>query len=81
MQTEKLTQSEKSSHLIKVSPKGKPAFFIPVIDVRDGEDQRNAAKSLLKASNMNRGSQYIKPTYTLFGENYNTNYSKTQEQA
>lgn len=68
-----LRQEDRYSHLIKITPKSnKRSFFIPVIDVRDGEEQREAAKNMLKASNILRGSKYLKPTYTMFGENYNS---------
>lgn len=60
------------SHVIKVTKPNKEVFFIPVVDARDGEEQREAIRNSLKTDNKRRGSAYMKPTYTnVFGDSYN----------
>ena len=61
------------SHVIKVKTHNNTdPFYIPVVDVRDGEEQRILANQILKESNKSRGSAYMKPSFTgIFGESYN----------
>lgn len=61
------------SHVIKVTPVTNPTFYIPVVDVRDGDEQRDLAIGMIKENNRNKGSKYMKPTITgLLGESYNS---------
>lgn len=64
---EYITQEYLQSYLIKVTKAGSTAFYVPVIDVRDGEDQRKAVKELLKSANQ---SKFIKPKYNFLGQKY-----------
>ena len=72
-QTEVKEIKDKSlkSYVIKVTPvNGKP-IHIPVIDVRDGPEQRKNAIAMLKESNKTKPSKYMKPTDSFMGGNYN----------
>ena len=65
--TKEILKSEgKLSHLIKVVNNLGFTFHIPVVDVRDGENERAAAKNLLKS----RGSKYMKPSFAAYGDSY-----------
>jgi len=54
------------SYAYKVTKPYRLPFYVPVIDVRDGEPQRRLAKSFLKNSNAQRGSRYIPTNYQNF---------------
>ena len=56
----------KFSYAYKVTKPYRLPFYVPVIDVRDGEPQRRLAKSFLKNSNTQRGSRYIPTNYQNF---------------
>lgn len=66
--TEVISDPSLRSHVIKVTPVSKPAFYIPVVDVRDGEEQRESANRMIKA---NASSKYMKPSYSVVGPSYN----------
>lgn len=61
------------SYIIKVKTQNNTdPFYIPVIDVRDGDEQRTLANEILKGSNRSKGSSFMKPSFTgIFGESYN----------
>jgi hypothetical protein len=69
MSKEKLTKVEyvsdpelEYSYAIKVTRPYRVPFYVPVVDVKDGENQRKIANSILKASNYFKGSKYIRRT-------------------
>jgi len=65
--TKEILKSEgKLSHLIKVVNNLGFTFHIPVVDVRDGQNERLTAKSLLKS----RGSKFMKPSFSTCGDSY-----------
>lgn len=66
MTIEILKTERKHSHLIKVTNNSGLTFHIPVIDVRDGNDERKIAKSFLK----NKGSKFMRPSYAAYGDSY-----------
>ena len=39
---EVLSQENMNSHVLKITPEFQSAFYVPVIDVRDGDTQRKA---------------------------------------
>lgn len=51
------------SYAYKVTKPYRTPFYVPVVDVRDGENQRLIANSILKASNANKGSKFIKRNF------------------
>ena len=51
------------SYAYKVTRPYRLPFYVPVIDVRDGASQRALAYSILKASNSNKGSKFIKRNF------------------
>lgn len=75
-EVEHLKSPELKSHLIRVTKVGEKPFHIPVIDVRDGEDQRENAKAFLKTANYHKGSKYMKPSYSVIGLTYNDSTKK-----
>ena len=66
-----LQDPSRLSYVIKVTPVNSTPFFIPVVDVRDGEEQREAVKNTLKTHNRTVGSKYIQRKFTFLGEMYN----------
>lgn len=66
----RLTVEGKYSHRIQVETH-MDKFTIPVVDVRDGEKERKAAKAIIKSSNISKGSKYITPSFSLLGYSYN----------
>jgi hypothetical protein len=44
---------------------------IPVVDATRSEDHRRLVRAIEKASNMQRGSKYFKPSYSVLGYSYN----------
>ena len=54
------------SYAYKITRAYRVPFYVPVIDVRDGETQRKIVKSILKNSNAQRGSRYIPTNYQNF---------------
>lgn len=54
------------SYAYKVTRPYRVPFYVPVIDVRDGDTQRRLVKSLVKNSNSQRGSRYIPTNYQNF---------------
>jgi hypothetical protein len=47
------------------------AFVIPVVDVRRGEDSRRRVNEIIKQQNIQRGSKFFKPSYSVLGRSYN----------
>lgn len=47
------------------------AFVIPVVDVRRGEDARRRVNEIVKQSNIQRGSKFFKPSYSVIVRSYN----------
>lgn len=72
-----LKQEDKRSYLIRVTKldNGVPTdrFMIPVIDVRDGKLEREAALKQLKQT---RQSKFLKPSFSLGGNSYQTSHKK-----
>lgn len=54
------------SFAYKITKPYRLPFYVPVIDVRDGQVQRKLANSLIKNSNARRGSRYIPVNYSSF---------------
>lgn len=70
---DKETSLKKHSHAIKITPKSKEPFFIPVIDVRDGDVERERARQMVKFSNH---SKYTRPSFGSGGGSYQVSYKK-----
>lgn len=49
-------------------------FTIPVIDVRRGEDARRMATHITKTTNSQRGSKFMKPSYSVMGKCYQNSF-------
>ena len=64
------------SKYIKVKNKLGFTFHIPFIDVRDGEDARKAAKSLISRSNQ---SKYLRPSESVIGIPYTTSIKQLKK--
>lgn len=77
--TEKVTDPSLKSYIIKVkTPSSTKPFFIPVIDSRDGEEQRAVIAEIIKTDNRRKGSKYMKPSFTgLFGDSFNERGTNT----
>lgn len=73
---EKLTTEGKRSYVIKVTTVNSltGSFYIPVVDVRDGEDERERANEMLKSSNQSR---FLKPSFGSGGGSYQVSRKKT----
>lgn len=61
-------------YLIKVTKPNDKPFFIPVTDVRDGDEQRKAIAKLIKSNNKMNGSKYMRPSQAAFGDSYQDSY-------
>lgn len=46
-------------------------FDIPVVDVRHGAASRKRVSAIIKQQNIQRGSKYFKPSYSVIGRSYN----------
>jgi hypothetical protein len=57
---------------IRVTNTKDETFVIPVIDVRRSEKERAYADSMIKANNVQKGSKFMKPSYSWYGPSYNT---------
>ena len=73
---QKITDPSLKSHVIKVTPVNGTSFHIPVVDVRDGQEQRDIAKIMLKESNRRKPSQFMKPSESESGLTYNDSTKK-----
>lgn len=62
---------------IRVQTEDKGTFVVPVVDVRRGPKNREAAKKMLKQENIQRGSKYIKPSHSIMGYSYNASMKGT----
>ncbi len=49
---------------------------MPVIDVRDGKNHRQRVEEILKAERINRGSKFMKPSFSVIGYSYNVSPKK-----
>lgn len=45
--------------------------LMPAIDVRDGVKARKRVNDIIKQDNVQRGSKFIKPSYSFHGYTYN----------
>lgn len=72
-----IKSEDKRSYDIKVTtPKSLTgAFYIPVIDVRDGDKEREIANTILKASKV---SKFFKPTFASGGGSYQVSRKQKQ---
>ena len=50
--------------------------LMPVWDVRDGENVRKKVENILKQRNIDRGSKYMKQSYSVVGYSYNISMKK-----
>lgn len=66
----------KRSYDIIVTTK-KDKFKIPVVDVRDGETERQNAESILNASKVNNSSRFMRPTFAQGGGCYQTSRKRS----
>lgn len=71
-----ITTEGKLGYLIEVSSLKKGKFVIPVVDVRDGKEDRELAERMLKDSNRVVGSKYFRPSYSWYGFSYNQSMKK-----
>ena len=71
-------QEEKRSYLIKATNKKTGDFTIPVIYVRDGKDERELVNKIQYNSNRNRGSKYMRPSFSVGGNSYQNSHRKPQ---
>lgn len=55
----------------KVTKHEEKPFIIPVVDVRRGEKIRMIADYMQKIANIQKGSKFIKPSYSVLGFSYN----------
>jgi hypothetical protein len=63
---------DKDDNLVGIKVKTEEeTFTVPVVDVRLSENKRNAAKAIIKAANIQRGSKHMKTSYSLWGYKYN----------
>lgn len=67
-----LKKENKLSYGIKVETE-KETFIVPVIDVRDGESERSAVKSMIKAQNK---SKFMNPSFSVLGHSYKVSRKK-----
>lgn len=67
-----LPVENKRSYGIKVET-DKQDFIIPVIDVRDGEEERKKVNQMIKASNR---SKYTQPSFSVCGNSYQVSHKK-----
>jgi hypothetical protein len=76
--TQVISDPSLKSYIIKVMSAKGPTFTIPVVDVRDGQEQRDIVTDMAKNNNRRAGSKYMKPTITgFFGESYNDRGTNT----
>ena len=69
------------SYGIKYTKQSEATFIIPVVDVRDGKDQREVVNKSIKECNRRKGSRYITPTFTtVLGYSYNDSMKNTKKQ-
>lgn len=69
-------QNNFRSGYIKAKNKLGFTFHIPMIDVRDGDDARQAAKALISRSSQ---SKYIRPSESFLGLTYNTSIKQLKK--
>lgn len=50
--------------------------MMPVLDVRDGEKMRIKVNQIVKQLNIEKGSKFIKPSYSGWGYSYNLSMKK-----
>lgn len=69
----KITHDDKLSHGLKIeTPKGE-IHMVPVIDVRDGQDERDRIKRVIKSTNR---SSFLHPSFGEGGGSYQASYKK-----
>lgn len=73
-----LKQDNRCSYGIKVET-DKQDFVIPVIDCRDGEEARKRTARTEKQVRNNRGSKFMKPSYSVMGNCYQVSHKKTDD--
>lgn len=66
----------KLSYKIKDYNKKTGEHYISVIDVRDGEAERQVVKNRIKTNMANRGSVHMKPSYSVMGRSYQNSHRK-----
>ena len=73
--TEVLQAEGKRSYSIKVTTDKSLTgpFYIPVVDVRDGEKEREIANGILKAA---RQSKYLRPSFAVGGGSFQVSRKK-----
>lgn len=68
-------REDKRSHGIKVQTHD-DAFVIPVIDVRDGENERAAVNNIQKNQRRYTGSKFMSRSYAVGGNSYQVSHKK-----
>lgn len=46
-------------------------FTIPIVDVTKSYSQRERAEEMIKENNIQRGSRFFKPSFSVLGHSYN----------
>jgi len=49
---------------------------VPVIDLTESEQHRKLGEHFLKADRINRGSKFMKPTFSVSGKSYQVSQKK-----
>lgn len=49
---------------------------VPVIDMRESEQHRKIGESFLKLDRINRGSKFLRPTFSVVGRSYQVSQKK-----
>lgn len=74
-EVKRITKEGKYSYGIQVKT-SKEEFVIPVIDVRDGQHERNKVNTIIKNLNFHSGSKYMRPSYSVRGLSYQISHKK-----
>ena len=74
--TKKTNLFNKDNQLIGIKVEtDKEQFIIPVADVRRN---RGLVESIIKASNISKGSKFFKPSFSILGYSYNHSMKDSQ---
>lgn len=76
------SEPEQRSHYIEITKftdnVETDKFYIPVIDVRDGKEQRDIVNRIERATNQ---SKYMRPTFSVIGRCYQASHKKDAQVA
>lgn len=72
MNTQVSHLKDNAGNLVGIKVKtSKETFIVPVLDVRRNEDARRRANAFIRAGNIQRGSKFMKISYSGYGYRYN----------